>query len=311
MRGFVANTDWEWFSFLRAQGPLEEINFWRPSARTRFGAIAEGEPFFFKLKSPHNAIGGFGIYARYSSLPLWLAWDCFDLKNGAPSLPELSARIAPYNDEAKTNPGGQFNIGCRMISQPVFFPDGAWVELPDDWSQNIMGGKTYDLASGEGARIWSECQLRASQSALAAGRAVVVAENFHPGYGREQLVRPRLGQGTFRVAVTDAYGRACAVTTEHSLPVLDVAHIKPYAQQGPHDVGNGLLLRSDIHRLFDRGYVTVTKELKFEVSGRLKQDFENGRTYYELHGRKIGVPERAELRPRAELLEWHQDNVYR
>ena len=91
------------------------------------------------------------------------------------------------------------------------------------------------------------------------------------------LVRPRLGQGTFRVAVTDAYSRACAVTGEHSLPVLEAAHIRPYALTGPHDINNGLLLRADLHRLFDLGYLTVTPDHALHVSERLKADYDNGR----------------------------------
>jgi putative restriction endonuclease len=75
-------------------------------------------------------------------------------------------------------------------------------------------------------------------------------------------VRPRLGQGTFRIATIQAYERACAVTGEHSLPALEAAHIRPFAEGGTHDVSNGLLLRADLHRLFDRGYVTVTPKLE-------------------------------------------------
>jgi putative restriction endonuclease len=40
-------------------------------------------------------------------------------------------------------------------------------------------------------------------------------------------VQPRLGQGAFRLLVTDAYQRRCAVTGERTLPVLDAAHIRP------------------------------------------------------------------------------------
>jgi putative restriction endonuclease len=130
-------------------------------------------------------------------------------------------------------------------------------------------------------------------------------------YGPPQLILPRLGQGTFRIAVTDAYGRACAVTTEHSLPVLEAAHIKPFAEQGPHTVRNGLLLRSDLHRLFDRGYVTVTPDHRFEVSPRLKQDFENGRTYYAMHGKTLQLPTRAQERPDPQLLAWHNEKKFR
>jgi putative restriction endonuclease len=130
-------------------------------------------------------------------------------------------------------------------------------------------------------------------------------------YGEAVLVRPRLGQGAFRVAVTDAYGRACAVTQEHSLPVLEAAHIVPYAQGGFHDVNNGLLVRSDLHRLFDLGYVTVTPQLRLEVSARLRGDYENGRTYYPLHGTEINTPSSVALRPDPKLLTWHNERVFR
>ena len=63
---------------------------------------------------------------------------------------------------------------------------------------------------------------------------MLVRENS-PRYGAPQLVSPRLGQGIFRGAVMDAYGRACAVTQEHSLPALEASHIQPYAKDGPHD----------------------------------------------------------------------------
>ena len=103
---------------------------------------------------------------------------------------------------------------------------------------------------------------------LEAGDALSEASPPAQRHGKPILVRPRLGQGTFRVVVTDAYTRACAVTGEHSLPALEAAHIRPYSHGGVHEVSNGLLLRSDIHRLFDRGYVTVTKDLRFEVRQR-------------------------------------------
>jgi hypothetical protein len=76
-------------------------------------------------------------------------------------------------------------------------------------------------------------------------------------------VRQRLGQGAFRVLVTDAYERRCAVTGEKALPVLQAAHIRPVTKEGTHQLDNGLLLRSDIHALFDQGYVTVTPDHRF------------------------------------------------
>jgi hypothetical protein len=74
---------------------------------------------------------------------------------------------------------------------------------------------------------------------------------------------------------------------EHTLPALEAAHIKPFEENGPNAVYNGLLLRSDVHRLFDRGYMTVTPELRIEVSRRIREEFENGRYYYPFHWNKI------------------------
>ena len=110
--------------------------------------------------------------------------------------------------------------------------------------------------------------------------------------------------------MTDVCQRRCGVTGERTLPILDAAHIRPYGQGGEHDVTNGLLLRTDIHRLFDLGYVTVSSDGKFEVGHRLREDFENGRHYYAMHGQQILWPEHLEQRPKREFLEWHQANSF-
>ena len=82
----------------------------------------------------------------------------------------------------------------------------------------------------------------------------------------------------------------CAVTRERTLPALEAAHIRPFSDGGEHEASNGVLLRRDIHSLFDSGYVTITPNLNFEVSRRVKEEFENA-GIYELHGRAVAVPE--------------------
>jgi putative restriction endonuclease len=170
----------------------------------------------------------------------------------------------------------------------------------------------YDLAVGEGRRVWDACQANLRAQAIDVP-ADLVARIDMAGqrYGAPILVRPRIGQGVFRIAVTEAYGRACAATGEHTLPVLEAAHIRPFAAEGPHDVSNGLLLRSDLHRLFDKGYVTVTPDLHIEVSGRLKGDYSNGKSYYPLHGKVVSRPLDARAAPGTAFLRWHNEHVYR
>jgi putative restriction endonuclease len=110
----------------------------------------------------------------------------------------------------------------------------------------------------------------------------------------------------------DAYERRCAVTGEKTLPVLEAAHIRPFALSGPNRVNHGLLLRSDLHKLFDICYVKVTPERRLEVSPRLKTEWENGREYYAHHGRPLQVqPADVARRPGREYLMWHNENRFR
>jgi putative restriction endonuclease len=304
VRGYVANTDYEWYRFLHAQGNLPEVNFWQPSGSRAFRAVEPGSPFFFKLKKPHYAVAGFGFFARHSILPAWLAWETFGLANGAADFATMRERIERLRDSPAGGSQGEYRIGCLMIAEPTFFDPSGWVKAPADFHRNIQQGATYDLTQGEGKRLWDECLSRAR-----AGLVLAAGEDA-PRYGAPATVRPRLGQGIFRIGVTDAYDRACAVTTEHSLPVLEAAHIRPYSEGGEHRVSNGLLLRSDIHRLFDRGYVTVTPDYRFLVSQRLKKDFDNGRTYFPFSGRPIGLPRATADRPDPNLLDWHSKEVF-
>jgi putative restriction endonuclease len=309
MLGTIAVTDFGWYDFL-ARRSLPEVNFWTPSDRHRFSA-PRFSPFFFKLKAPHRVIAGFGYFAAWSSLPDWLAWDCFGEGNGCESIAALEARLAEIRSRIRYKPSAVVpSIGCILLVQPTFFPRDAWVAQPTDWHDRTVRGKQYDLSLGEGRRIWEQCLERADlQDAVTRGQLPQVAGPV-ARYGAPREIRPRLGQGTFRVGVTDAYGRACAVTGEHSLPALEAAHIRSYAENGPHEVRNGILLRADLHRLFDKGYVTVTPAHRLEVSGRLRTDYANGRSYYPLQGAELSTPRAEYDRPAAEFLEWHNEHAY-
>lgn len=114
-----------------------------------------------------------------------------------------------------------------------------------------------------------------------------------------------------KIVVTDAYQRSCAITQERVLPVLEAAHIKPYADSGPHDVRNGVLLRSDMHKLFDSGYLTITPKLHIEVSRRIREEYDNGKYYFMFHGQQINLPRRPTDQPAAEFLNWHDEKIFK
>ena len=299
----VAVTDGDWFEMLRTQPHLGEVNFWAPSAAS-FRALQPGEMFLFKLHAPRNAIVGGGIFAYANTLPCSLAWEAFKESNGARSAQEMRARIARYR-HADPQDRSDFDIGCRILTQPFFFDERDWIQVPASWSPNIVSFKTYNTGDTDGLALWETVNEHLSRPQMA-GMSDEAAR-----YGEPHLIRPRLGQGAFRVLVTDIYHRRCAVTGERTLPALEAAHIRPYGEGGAHEAQNGLLLRRDIHSLFDAGYVTVTPSLHFEVSRRIREEFENGRHYYALHGHEIAAPTELTHRPDHTALSWHNEHCFR
>ena len=275
----------------------------QPFAALPFGGLA-----LFKLKSPVNAIAGGGFFLRYDRSPLSLAWKAFEQKNGAASEAEFRRLISPHLDER----GAQEPvIGCLILAQPFFWEQEDWIKVPENFSQNIVRFKGYDANSEEGKALIDQVRARLQ-------RSLVMADAFQSEpsdiqrYGNPLMVLPRLGQGSFRMSVTEAYGRRCAVTGERTLPVLEAAHIQSYSAQGPHAVQNGLLLRSDIHTLFDRGYVTVTEDLHLKVSRRIRQEFDNGKEYYALDEKVLkNLPANPGSAPSREFLKWHNQSVFR
>jgi len=307
MRLFVGVTDNNWYNFLSHLPDCDEVNFWQPSPATPFRALKPGELFLFKLHSPYDFIAGGGVFTSYTTLPLSFAWDTFKEKNGASSYKEmrsmiLSKRNLPFDIKE------DFHIGCIILTQPFFLDRNFWFP-PPNWSKSIVRGKGYNLDEEAGKYIWKKIQYSSEQDheGVMHLRGLIYEQQR---YGKEQLIKPRLGQSSFRVNVTDAYHRSCAVTGERALPVLEADHIKPFSESGPHLVQNGLLLRSDLHILFDKGFMTLTTKLDIEVSRRIKEEFDNGEYYYTLHGKKMRQPAHIDDRPEKEFITWHNENKF-
>lgn len=309
LKTFIGVTDNNWFNFLSSIPDIDEVNFWQPSGSSVFRALNPGEPFLFKLHSPLNYIVGGGFFAHSTILPISLAWEAFGVKNGAISLIEIRRRLEKYRRIPSTA-YEDYQVGCILLEQPFFFKRDEWIPVPSDWKLNIVRGKTYDLTVGLGKELWDVVKIQLQARIDYKEKTLPVTEKDR-SYGKPTIVMPRLGQGSFRVLVTDTYNRRCAVTQERTLPALEAAHIKPYGENGPHCIDNGLLLRSDIHKLFDAGYVTVTENHRFEVSRRIREEFENGRDYYAMNGKELYVPRKNEFMPSKEFIYWHNENIYR
>lgn len=299
MQIYVGITDYNWFQFLKER-KSEEVNFWKPGSQP-FKALQENDLFLFKLHAPQNYIVGGGYFVKYSLLPTYLAWAAFGEKNGTPSLQELNSAIEKYrarNNIVVHNP----QIGCIILTDVFYFDEHDWIPAPENFSRSIVQGKRYYTENADGMMLFREVQERLQSK---------IGFSDQVNRYKEYLTKHRLGQGAFRVVVTDAYQRRCSITGEKTLPVLEAAHIKPYAAEGPHSVNNGLLLKSDFHTLFDSGYITVDEDYRIDVSRRLHEDYGNGRDYYKYHGQKLLVlPEKTIDLPSKEYLRWHNESVF-
>lgn len=115
------------------------------------------------------------------------------------------------------------------------------------------------------------------------------------------IVRRR-GQPAFRQHLFTAYGGRCAVTGCNVVDVLEAAHIYPYQGAETNVVANGLLLRADIHTLFDLGWITINADdYTVSVHHNLRHS-----EYGQWHGKPLDLPDNVIMRPSREALAWHQ-----
>lgn len=117
----------------------------------------------------------------------------------------------------------------------------------------------------------------------------------------EAIIRRR-GHPRFRQSLMRAYDRRCAFSKCEVEEVLEAALIRPYRGAQTYHMSNGLLLRSDLHTLFDLGQISVdTANMTVLISKALQDS-----TYRFLKGRSILVPGRKEFRPSREALDAHR-----
>ena len=220
----------------------------------------------------------------------------------------MRERIGRYR-RAPIGPGEDPVIGCLFVRDVRFFPADAIADPPPQFARNIVQGKSYDMADPAVAGYFADILQRT----LGATVELDFSRPWHrsgPVFGDPRLAPYRLGQQSFKAVVLDSYHRRCAISGTHIPPVLQAAHIRPVARGGEHRLDNGLLLRSDVHTLFDRGYLGVDPQHRLLVSPRLRADFSNGDQFYAKAGQVIDLPERRADRPSREFLEWHLDEIF-
>lgn len=324
MKVVVGVTDSLWATFLRDDPSISEANFWQPSPHS-FKALTEGEPFLFKTKHPRAhpeldmpgyALVGGGFFEEYFEMPVSEAWTTWGRANGVGSERELLQRVQRYRNSKHHEPVVDPTIGCVILRNTFFADPGGELPQPPNWSPNNVTIEGYEMLSRD-RKADSPYVLEAFQLLQSRARVDLRWDTDlkgvdvtweGPKFGSPTLTRPRMGQGRFRRAVDEAYSYRCAVTGSRTYPSLEAAHIRDFATDGGvHAVSNALLLRSDVHTLYDRGYLGIDTDLRLRVSPELRAHGWNGVEFYEREasGYRIAVPESAHLQPNRDALDWH------
>lgn len=307
VRAYVGVTDVEWARHL-ASSRADEVNFWRPAGDRAFRALEVGEPFFFKTHYPDNRVVGGGFFSGFASLTISDAWRIYGTANGASTLEEMRARVGRYR-RVQLSRADDPKIGCVFIRDVRFFEEPA--AAPPDFAANVVQGKSYSFSDPATSPYFDLLFARL----LGITVELELFPSWHrpgPVWGDPRLARTRLGQRAFQGVVRSAYSHRCAVTGDRIRPVLQAAHVRPLTQGGEHRLDNGLLLRSDVHTLFDAGYLGINPHYTLEVSPLLRAEFGNGEEFYQRAASKepIAVPARPPDQPAREFLEWHLAEVF-
>lgn len=157
------------------------------------------------------------------------------------------------------------------------------------------------------ARVGSTADPAERRAMALRAEGVAAAEPFDPHDAQDgprrvlaSLVQ-RQGQGAFRDGLLRAYGGRCAITGWAVVHVLEAAHIRPYQGKHTSHVSNGLLLRSDLHALFDLHLIEIDPDTYVvRVDPSIA-----GTPYGKMHGRKLRLPADATRWPSAECLRQH------
>lgn len=182
------------------------------------------------------------------------------------------------------------------------------LDLPGPrWLYTVHPVSEEDFQAWFGDELPTE-QASAAQPILAVQEALAETEGaFDPTSiedARERVMGSivrRRGQQAFREALIERYEGRCLVTGCDVLPVLEAAHIVPYKGAETNHPENGLLLRGDIHTLFDLGLLAISNDFLVIVHPSLHNS-----SHGVLHGRRLQLPDDPWRRPSLGALAAHR-----
>ena len=249
----IANTEIKWADFLKENGLTSNVNFWTPTD-WKVSGLKKGARLYFMLKSPIRKIGGYGTFIEYKTMSVYDAWDKFGIRNGCDSLLELERRLTEYKSKVTLS-----TIGCIVLEDLCFYdtpidPASVGVIFPKE----VVKLKYYNYTIDP---FWSyEAVTYTSPFSLVASTSKKKTSH---------LSTMREGQAQFKLDVSRAYDYKCCISGEKTPELLQAAHIQAYISKESNHIQNGLLLRIDLHKMYDSGLLTIDDSYQVHISKKV------------------------------------------
>ena len=296
MARVYASTSPRWLEFHRLQNS-QRVCFWQPTPAYP-EKLEFGDRWYF-CRRGSKQIDGYGTFAFWEKFTIREAWNNFGEDNGCESEDELLRLIVeatPAEHEIDLNS----EIGCVVLVEVAYFgkvidlnkvglrPLNVRFEYLDDEDpiESFLLGLGVQGDVERGFRLCDEAEVKRS----------------------EKFLKDRTGQAAFRKTLREVYGDNCALSGSNPPVVLDAAHIQPYANDASNHVENGLLLRADLHRLFDAGVFYVDENLVTRFDENFIRENRNYFRYERVRLTFADIPD-IRVRPSKAALKYHRDNV--
>ncbi len=286
----ITPTDNKWVTVLKDHQLNSFVNFWTPTL-WNIKNPRKGDRWYFLLKSPIRKIGGYGEIVEYKNMTPIKAWKEYGIRNGCETLDELKTKIDLYFKRNSKKYKGQkidvnkHKIGCLILKNCEFWDEPYYIKTENF---GIIIAKQV-----EKHKVFNQ----------------IDPFNFeHNNAGFEPLnksreenkasVNQRRGQGKFKGDILKAYNNKCCVSGETCQELLDAAHLQEYLNEDSNHIQNGILLRVDLHRLYDNGLLYIDNNYKIRISPKI-----TSRIYRKYHNKPILLPEDENDHPSIAALE--------
>lgn len=259
----ISPTDNDWFEFLKGVELNSFINFWTPTP-WNINSDNRISRWYFLLKSPIREIAGFGEFIEYKNLTANEAWIEFGQRNGCIDKDELLKRVQSYIDKNSKEFGKtliqpeDYKIGCIVLKNSQFWEPENYKKPKDygiEFPTQVVKFKYFPVEDP----FFSAEQQSPSDFKL--------LDSLRESNKRE--INQRFGQSTFKGMLLKAYNNKCCISGESCPELLEAAHIQKYINKDSNHIQNGILLRVDLHRLFDSGLLWLTEDYRVQLSSEV------------------------------------------